>query len=210
MWINPRFEADARRTVVALLAESPLVTLVAEAPLRAAHIPLLVDEQPGPELVLIGHIPRADPVSAAIAAGERLLCVVHGPRAYVSPAWYGSVGLPTYNFSVAHLVGTAAAMSDPDELRAHLRVLAEAHERAKPPVDEGPWRPGPDAEARIDMLLPQIIGFRLAIDEAQAKAKLGQNRPAADRVATAQFLDRSAADEHKAVAALMREEGTAH
>jgi transcriptional regulator len=208
MWINTKFEADARRTVVALLAESPLVTLVAEAPLRAAHVPLLVDEQSGPDLVLVGHIPRADPVSAAIEAGERLLCVVHGPRAYVSAAWYGSVGLPTYNFSVAHLMGTASAMADPGELRAHLRELAQEHERAKPPVDEGPWRPGPDAEARIDMLLPQILGFRLAVDQAQAKAKLGQNRPVADRVATAEFLDRSAAAEHQAVAALMREEGT--
>ena len=50
-----------------------------------------------------------------------------------------------------------------------------------------------------------MLGFRIRVDEAQAKEKLGQNRSEQDRRSTAAQLDRSERQEHHDVAALMRE-----
>ena len=153
--------------------------------------------------MLAGHVPRVDPLARAVEAGGRILCVFHGPRAYVSAGWYQDVGLPTYNFAVAHLSGLAEPM-DVVELRAHLLDLIRIHETHKEPA-QVPWEPDDTAHVRIDQLLPAVLGFRIRVDEAQAKEKLGQNRSAADRLATVEHLDRSAQEEHQRVAALMTE-----
>lgn len=202
MWINPLFETDARSEVAQLLGAHSLVTLVAEAPLRASHLPLLLEDD-GESMRLVGHIPRVDPVADAIAAGERILCIVHGARAYVSAGWYEDPGLSTYNFSVAHLEGPAEAMTDPAELRAHLLELVRVHEQSKPSIDEGTWQPDDVANARIDTLLPAVMGFRIAVESAQAKTKLGQNRSQNDRASTRDRLRRSPAIEDRDIAERM-------
>ena len=217
MWVNPLFTADARQTVVELVRSQSLATLVAADPLRAAHLPLLVDVEDGHEsdagedIVLIGHIPKADPLAAAILAGERVLCIFHGPRAYVSAGWYGSTpGLSTYNFTVAHLSGPATAMADSADLRAHLVDLIRVHEERSTAEGGTPWTLDDVAQARIDQLLPAVIGFRIRIDTAQAKTKLGQNRTEEDRVSTQAHLGASDSSEHRDIAALMaqHEDGT--
>ena len=128
---------------------------------------------------------------------------MHGARAYVSPDWYEDPGLPTYNFSVAHLEGPAEAMTDPAELRAHLVELVRVHEEAKPAVDAGPWQIDAVADARIDALLPAVMGFRITVDSAHAKTKFGQNRSHDDRVATREHLHRSPAAEDREIAERM-------
>lgn len=205
MWVNPLFDADARQTVVELVRSHSLATLVAADPLRAAHLPLLVEQRDG-EIELIGHIPKADPLSEAILRGERVLCIFHGPRAYVSAGWYGDTpGLSTYNFTVAHLSGPAVAVTDSEELRVHLVELIRVHEQLSTPAGGAPWELDDVARARIDQLLPAVLGFRIRVDEAQAKEKLGQNRTEEDRVSTRSHLTRSPIGEHRDVAALMAE-----
>lgn len=204
MWINPLFDADARREVAQLLGTHSLVTLVAEAPLRAAHLPLLLEDD-GETMTLVGHIPRVDPLAGALVDGAEILCIVHGARAYVSAGWYEDPGLSTYNFSVAHLQGRAETMSGERELRAHLVELVQVHEAAKPAVDAGPWRLDDVANARIDELLPAVLGFRIRVSTAQAKTKLGQNRSRADRISTQEHLRRSPEPEDREVAARMDE-----
>lgn len=202
MWVNPLFAAEPRQAVTRLVRAHSLATVVSASPLHAAHLPLLVDDDEE-RMTLTGHVPRADPLSEAVLAGDRLLCVLHGPRAYVSAAWYEAPGLSTYNFDVAHLSGPAQAMTDPADLRAHLLELLDQHERRKAPVDAGPWYPDEVAEARIDELLPAVLGFRVVVDEAQAKLKIGQNRTREDRESTREHLHRSPDAEDRAVADLM-------
>lgn len=206
MWVNPLFTADARQTVVELVRSQSLATLVAADPLRAAHLPMLVEPEDPQGIVLVGHIPKADPLAEAITAGERILCIFHGPRAYVSAGWYGDTpGLSTYNFTVAHLSGRATAMADDADLRAHLVDLVHVHEQRSTAGGGTPWQLDEVAHARIDQLLPAVIGFRIRVDEAQAKAKLGQNRTEEDRALTQAHLRDSGDSEHRRIAELMAE-----
>jgi transcriptional regulator len=211
VWVNPLFAADARQTVVELVRSQSLATLVVADPLRAAHLPLLIESDGMDGLMLIGHIPRADPLSEAIAAGDRVLCIFHGPRAFVSAGWYGSSpGLSTYNFTTAHLSGFASSMTTSTELRAHLADLVRVHEERSAAPDSAPWQLDDVAQARIDQLLPGVMGFRIQVDEAQAKTKLGQNRPVEDRASTAEHLRRSPESEHQEIAALMQQNEDGH
>jgi len=204
MWINPLFAADARASVAELVRSHSLATLFVADPLHAAHLPLLL-HQDGADLELIGHVPRADPLADAVLAGTQVLCVFHGPRAYVSPSWYTGPGLPTYNFTVAHLTGTVTAMQDPAELRAHLLDLVADHERFRTHDDRTEWSPDEAAHARMEQLLPQVVGFRIAVTHARAKAKLGQNRTPQDRARTATELAASHHVEENELAQLMEE-----
>lgn len=203
MWINPLFAADTRQALAQLVSAESLATLVVERPLRAAHLPLVLEDGGDGGIVLVGHVPRADPLARVVEDGGRVLCIFHGPRAYVSPGWYEGAGLPTYNFAVAHLSGPVEPM-DAVDLRTHLLDLIRIHEAHKEPV-QAAWEPDDTAHARIDQLLPAVLGFRIRVDEAQAKEKIGQNRSAADRLATVEQLDRSTQEEHHRVAALMTE-----
>lgn len=214
MWVNPKYRVEAREAVIAMMTANPLAALVVAHPLRGSHMPLLVEQWDDDGLVLIGHIPRADPVAEAIAAAEPMLAIFTGAVGYVSSGWYRDVGLPTYNFTVVHATGTTEAMTDEDDTRAHLLDLIASREARKQIPGDHPWQPGSEALQRMEVLLPRIIGFRLRADEVQAKAKLGQNRSVADRVRAAAKLDASTRQEDGEVARQMREalraEGCVH
>ncbi len=203
MWINPLFSAEVRDALRDLARSSSLATLVAEGPLRAAHMPVLVEEDEAGELLILGHIPRADPLSKAIQEGQDILCIFHGPRAYVSAGWYEKVGLSTYNYSVAHLRGRSEEMSEED-LESHLTQLIKMHEQNKEPSDGGEWQFDEAAQARFEILLPKVLGYRIRVSDAQAKEKIGQNRSAEDRAMTVTQLAESSQEEHLDMADLMK------
>lgn len=203
MWINPLFQTEAMGEVRKLIAANSLATIVVENPLRAAHVPLLLEEvQPG-KFDLLGHITIADPAVTAIENAASVLAIFHGARAYISPDWYESAGLPTYNFSVAHLSGPAAMMTT-QELRNHLVDLIHTEEGRRDPAG-GPWDIDAVADRRIDQLLPAVRGFRIRVDTAQAKAKLGQNRSPEDRAHSREELLTATVPEHRQVGIEMTE-----
>jgi predicted FMN-binding regulatory protein PaiB len=83
---------DVRR----LIREHGWAVLVTAAGgiLQAAHVPCLLDRDrdlggDAEQLVIVGHTARADPVSAALRAGNESLLIFQGAHGYVSPAWYG-------------------------------------------------------------------------------------------------------------------------
>lgn len=191
MWVNPLFDETSRASSLDLVRSNPLATVIVGDPPRVSHLPVLLKETGGGSLELIGHAPRVDPVADALMAGARTIVVFHGARSYISPAWYVAPGLPTYNYLVAHLEGDAQVMTDPEELRAHLLDLTEVHEHQY--AGDGPvWTPDEVAHARMDVLMPLIVGFRIPVARFQAKAKLGQNRPVEDQRSAAATLARAA------------------
>jgi len=190
MWVNPLFDASHRASALDLVRGNPLATLIVGDPVRVAHMPVLLEEGDEDALELVGHMPRVDPAADGLIAGATTIAVFHGASSYISPAWYVAPGLPTYNYLVAHLEGPARAMTDPEDLRRHLLDLTAAHEELRA-VTGVSWTPDEVAHARIDKLMPQIVGFRIAVRRIQVKAKLGQNRTIADQRSAAAALHTS-------------------
>jgi transcriptional regulator len=77
----------------------------------------------------------------------------------------------------AHVYGQLVVHDDPEWVEGIVRQLTSKHEAAKGnprwSVDDAPRR-------YIDGQLRAIVGLELLITRIEAKAKLSQNRPAAD------------------------------
>ena len=200
MYLPSHFrESDAGR-LAALMRDYPFATLVTvrDGAPCVSHLPLLYDPGAG---TLTGHMARANPQWRDLAAGGPALAVFHGPHAYVSPGWYATPGVPTWNYAVVHARGRARMLEQPGEVLAVLERLTRVHEAAL----ERPWRVDPDDPA-LGARLAAIVAFEITLDVLDGKFKLSQNRPAGDRERVrAQYLHSGEA----ALAALMARDAPA-
>ncbi len=176
-----------------------LITVADGAPV-VTHLPVLY-RRDGERIELRGHWARPNP--QARHAG-RALAIVHGPNAYVSPAWYpdkeAQARVPTWNYAVAHLDGALETFDDEPSLADLVGELTRQHEAAA----GSDWRFEPGREDQRSQLRG-IIGFRFLADRATLKFKFNQNHPTANRIAVTERLDGLGSDRNRAVAALMRE-----
>lgn len=169
-----------------LLLAYPLAALtVADGPGFAVdHVPLLRSGE-----VLRGHVARANPL--AQRDGAAVVAVFQGPQAYVSPNWYPSKHetgreVPTWNYAVIHVHGRLHTTNDPHRLRALLVELTDRHEAGEPQ----PWSIDDAPADHTERLLGAITGIEIAIERVEAKFKLSQNHPPANRLGVVEGLRR--------------------
>lgn len=139
------------------------------------------DPEAGRHGRLLAHAARANEQWLG-AGGRRVLAIVHGPQAYVSPAWYATKAehgrvVPTWNYSAVHLSGTVELVEDVALLRDLVVRLTDRHERGRP----DPWALDDAPEAYVAGQLRAIVGIVVHVDAVEAKAKLSQNRSEEDR-----------------------------
>ncbi len=191
VYLPPHFagpDAAAVAALVAAVAAADLVTFDGVKPV-ASLIPVLWDREPdGREPDghgrLLGHLALANPQWQSVAAGSSALAIVHGPQAYVSPAWYPSKArhgrvVPTWNYVTVHFTGPLTVHRDPDWLRDVVTRLTERHEAGRP----HPWAVSDAPPDYLEGQLRGIVGVQLDIATVEAKHKLSQNRGADDRAA---------------------------
>jgi transcriptional regulator len=129
---------------------------------------------------LHGHLARNNDQWRLAAAGESL-AIVRGPDAYITPGWYASKAehgrvVPTWNYVTAHVYGRLVVHDDPVWTEDLVRRLTTKHEAYR----DHPWSPDDAPRPFIEGQLRAIVGIELEITRIEAKAKLSQNRPAAD------------------------------
>jgi transcriptional regulator len=153
---------------------------------------------------LLGHLALANPQWRSVAAGSSALAIVHGPQAYVSPAWYPSKArhgrvVPTWNYVTVHFTGTLTVHQDPGWLRDVVTRLTERHEAGRP----HPWAVSDAPPDYLEGQLRGIVGVELVIDTVEAKHKLSQNRGADDQAAVVAALRGEPGSGAAEIAALM-------
>ncbi len=177
------FRVDTEPTLLQLIAENPLATLLSGGPdPTVTHLPLLA-ERDGDRLALVGHVARANPHWRGLESAPEALAIFHGPDAYVSPAWYTTLeAVPTWNYMVAHLHLRFATVHEPDGKEAILKRLIATFDPGYAAQWDGLER------AYRDRMLGAIVGLRAEVTRWDAKFKLSQNRPAQDRARVASAL----------------------
>jgi len=148
--------------------------------LTATLLPFVYDPKVGEHGALLGHLARNNDQWRQQVIGEALV-IVRGPDAYVSPSWYASKAehgrvVPTWNYVTAHVYGRLVVHDDPDWVDALVRRLTDRHERH----NARPWSVNDAPASFVAGQLRAIVGVELVIGRVEAKAKLSQNRPAAD------------------------------
>jgi transcriptional regulator len=200
MYVNPHF-AERELPVLHDMIEAVrfgVLVICAEGPL-AAHVPFVVHRDEGTLGTLIAHVSARDPLARHLDGEHQALAIFSAPRAYVSPRWCPSGGLPTYNFLAVHAYGRPRQLEDPDVVLGHLSELVAVHEERF----SQPWSLAAVAEDYVDERLPHIAAFRFEIHALQGKRKLSQNRTAEDRDGIVGGLRERAGDEDLAIAEAM-------
>lgn len=191
-----------------LLQADPFITLVsmdADGAPFASQLPVLY-RRDGDDILIEGHWARANPQSRH--QGEVLL-LVHGPHAYVSPAWYpdkeAEARVPTWNYASAQLRGSLERFEDEASLADLVSRLSDRFETQV----GSDWHFEPQREGHR-VQLRGIVGFRFVPHQVDLKFKLSQNHPAANRESVIAHLQGQAREHSRNLATLMRERDARH
>jgi transcriptional regulator len=181
MYLPKHFRADEVQTRELLegIRAADLITAT-DSGLFATFLPLLYQPATGVFGSLLGHVARKNDHWRLRPVGESMV-IVHGPEAYISPAFYASKRehgkvVPTWNYLTAHISGELVVHDDPVWLEAVVRRLTDRHESPR----TEPWSVDDAPREYTESQLLAIVGLELRVTRIEAKAKLGQNRSGAD------------------------------
>ncbi len=188
MYVPPVNRVDDRKRInefIQAYGFAAVITHAEGAPL-ASHLPVLLDESAGTQGRLRSHMARANPQWRHFADQPEVLCIFHGPHAYISPSCYVvQHTVPTWNYTAIHVYGRAVIL-DQAALRQVVFDTTDKYESVMP----APWKI-PLSEGEIDAMCKAIVGFSIEITRVEAKFKLGQNRSKEDQASMVQALQTS-------------------
>ncbi len=167
----------------------------------ATHAPLAIRDA-GQDLVIRGHVAKANPHWRHLEQQPQCLTIFHGPHAFVSPNNYTTREVvPTWNYGAVHVYGNARVFSAPDQLLAVLHELIAMFE----PAYAEQW--AGLTEAYRARMLSHIVGFEIAVTKIEAKFKLSQNRTREEQQNIIESLGTATDTAVTGVARLMHELG---
>ena len=178
MYIPRHFNVDDEAEKLDFVAGNNFGQLISQVDGRffSSHIPFLINWE---KTSLVGHLARQNPQHLQIV-GQEVLVTFQGAHDYISPAWYKTPGVPTWNYQAVHVYGTCRLINEAEDIASIVDDLTRQHEASF----EAPWQPEYKAA-----MLKAIIGIEISITEIQGKYKLSQNRPQQDRQAIIENLD---------------------
>jgi transcriptional regulator len=183
MYIPAPNHIDDREKINAFIHAYGFATVITDQDGRpwGSHLPVLLDESAG---LLRSHMARANQQWKHFKADHEVLCIFHGPHAYISPSWYVQQHeVPTWNYAAVHVYGFPQIVDEHDGLKQIVLDTTNKYEALVP----SSWTL-PLSEDELNGMLRAIVGFTIRITRVEAKFKLGQNRSAQDREGTVRGL----------------------
>ena len=193
MYIPPLNRVDDPQVINAFIHAHGFATLITSScgKIVASHLPVLLDEQ---AKRLRSHMARANEQWKQFVDGGEVLCIFHGPHAYISPSWYEQQHtVPTWNYAVVHVYGKPRLIDEAELKQIVLDTTAKFESTMATP-----WKI-PLSEKEIAAMLKAIVGFRIDITSLEAKFKLGQNRSREDQEKMLRLLQAAPDDESRAL-----------
>ena len=171
MYIPEHFEITDRSEVLGFIKANAFGQLISSVGGRlfSSHIPFFMSED---EKSIICHLAKRNPQWKEIEDQE-VLVALQGPHDYISPSWYRSPGVPTWNYQAVHIYGKVELITEASRIKNIIGELTEIYESSF----DNPWSP-----EYKESMLSAIIGIEIKITEIQCKYKLSQNRPESDRL----------------------------
>ena len=187
---------EAIRTFISSYGFGTLVS----AELTATHLPLIYEPNDGKHGCLYGHFARANLHSEEVV-NQRVLVIFNGPHSYISPSWYSSKpAVPTWNYAAVHCYGALELLSDEENERAMNQLVAKYEPELLDASEIMPL----DYQSKLRQA---VVGFKIIVDEIQAKEKLGQHRKLEDQKGVFSALNRSNHPDEAALSAYMKKRG---
>jgi transcriptional regulator len=165
-----------------------------------SHIPLMINKRTDSQILIEGHLARANSQWQTLDSDAPVLCVFTGPHSYVSSQWYNFVNVPTWNYAVVHVYGRSRLIHDKEQFREHLKKMMDLHEsRSRTPhfFDQLP-------DGYVDKYMSAIVGFLIEVVEIEANFKLSQDKDAVNYRSIVEHLEARNEGQDRLVATLMR------
>ncbi len=207
MYQPPLHREDDLSTQHQLIRTHPLGLLITAGGggLIANPVPFHLNAALSSKGTLQAHVARANGQWREIADGAPVLIVFQGADTYITPSWYatkretGKV-VPTWNYAIVQVRGSARIIDDPAWLRAQIGALTGENESDR----QQPWAVEDAPPEFIAAQMKGIIGIEIDIETIDGKWKVSQNRPLADRQGVAEGLGAIDRTEAAEMAALVR------
>jgi transcriptional regulator len=193
---------EDRAVAVAFMRNNPFAVLVSNADGSpfATHLPLLVNEIDD-QVVVRGHMAKANPHWKSMQPGQESLVIFHGPHAYISPSLYEiRESVPTWNYGAVHVYGDATLFTDEAQLNETLHAMIHTFEDAY----MAQW--SSLREEYKHRMLKHIVGFEIKVKRLEAKFKLSQNRTKTEQAQVIQCLKQSPDSAVSGTAELMQKQ----
>jgi transcriptional regulator len=203
VYIPEHFVVRDHAAAIAFMQANPFLILISatdEGPF-ASHVPVVIREA-GDQLIIRGHVAKANPHWRYLEQNPQCLTIFHGPHSYISPSNYTTrENVPTWNYGAVHVYGTARVFASPEALQGVLHELIATFEAAYAPQ----W----DSLDKTfqDRMLSHIVGFEITATKLEAKFKLGQNRSKQEQANMLASLSKADDTAVTGVARLMQQQG---
>ena len=175
MYISKLYHEEDRNKILKFLRRNEFATLVTydgSKPI-ASHLLMEIVED-GEQLLINGHMSRANPMWKEFDRDADVLVMFHGPHTYISPTWYNHVNVPTWNYQAVHAYGKPNIVTDMDEYRGMLSRLIARHEGGTP------YRLETLPDDYVEKQMAGTVGFQIKVTRIEANYKLSQNRDEED------------------------------
>ncbi len=203
MYIPEHFRVHDHADAIAFMHANPFAILVSstdEGPF-ATHLPAFVSATEN-NLVLRGHVAKANPHWRHLEQNPACLTIFHGPHAFVSTSNYVTrENVPTWNYGAVHVYGNARTFASPEDLQGILDQLIGTFE----PAYAEQW--ASFGETYRERMLSHIVGFEIAVTKLEAKFKLSQNRSKEEQTNVIASLGKAEDTAISGVSRLMRQQG---
>lgn len=183
MYIPKNLEVKDPVIVRELIADNGFGVLIS-ADLTATHLPLMYEPDDEGLGFLLGHFAKSNS-HWKTAENQRVLVIFQGPHAYISPTWYVTKpAVPTWNYAAVHCYGYLRFLNDEENQNAMDKLIAKYEPELLKKHEIMP----DDYQVK---LRNGVVGFKIVIDEIQAKEKLGQHRKTEDQQGVFTALQKS-------------------
>jgi transcriptional regulator len=199
MYIPKLYREVDRDRILEFLHKNNFPALVSynRKSLVATHLPVEVEAGEKDTLTIYGHMSRANRQWESFGEQEVML-IFQGAHTYISPTWYDHVNVPTWNYMMVHVYGTARVLEG-DELYSVLSRLVKKHET------QSSYRLESLPQDFVEKEMRGVAGFAVAVTRIEASYKLSQNRDAENHANVIRELEKREDDASKKVAKAMRE-----
>ncbi|WP_405205389.1 FMN-binding negative transcriptional regulator [Aquimarina sp. LLG6339-5] len=145
----------------------PFATLVSAKETKPfiTHAPLIFHGDK-----LVGHIDANNPHVDLLKDNYPITTVFQGPQTYISPSIYTTNQLPTWNYIIAHAIGSVKEIKDPELIKKSMVIMTDFLENPDQNFKLSIEDP------RMDRLIPYIHTFEIEVQDWEGKFKLSQDK----------------------------------
>ena len=148
-----------------------LVSVTDDGP-TAVHIPIELRIDCDGGRWLYGHVARANRIWRSFHAEHDLLVIFNGPHAYISPRWFTSVNVPTWNYIAVHVYGKPAIVEDSQQMYDMLKQMVENYEAA---TEHAAFKIEDLPDKLLHSQMARIVCFQIKVERIEASYKLSQS-----------------------------------